>query len=324
MNLGIAGEFRCVVLREDGTVKEDTGYQRNLLLDQGLDYFGGKHGSDISSRLLLGSGNSKPEVSQTLLDSPVAIASRTSTSTDFTYSDKGDGLYRLWQENVYRFSDISNINISELGLASARTSSTSTPLIGDYWLTTRALIKNLSGNPTTITLLDGEILDVYYKIHKVIDVSERAFVIGMTDGDGGSIPYNVKIKGFAVGLSSNTVTQNTSSVNGSGSTSSQARVSSDEWEDITTGTLKTGVPIQNVVSAETYIDRSYKRTYKLSLGLNQGNIPIRSFFSGSYSQFIPFQVRFGSVEDDSPIDKTLSDSFEMKLEVSWSRYLGDL
>lgn len=324
MNLGIAGEFRCVVLREDGTVKEDTGYQRNLLLDQGLDYFGGKHGNDIGSRLLLGSGNSKPEVSQTLLDSPVAIASRTNTKFDKSYVDKGDGLYRMWQENVYRFSNISNMNISELGLASSRVSSSTTPLISDYWLTTRALIKNLSGNPTTITLLDGEILDVYYKIHKVIDVSEREFVIGMTDGDEGSIPYNVKIKGFAVGLPVNDVTNNTSYVNTGGSSSTYARVSSDDWEDITTGAVKSGTPIQNIVSAETYIDRSYKRTYKLSLGLNQGNIPIRSFFSGNYSQFIPFQVRFGSVEDDSPINKTLSDSFEMKLEVSWSRYLGDL
>ena len=317
MNLGIAGEFRCVVLKEDGTVKEDTGYQKNLLLDQGLEFFGGNHGSTLNLRLLIGSGNSTPEVTQTVLDAPVSIASSTSTNSDYSYVDGGDGLYKFWEERVYRFTDIANINISELGLASSRSSSTSTPLIGDYWLTTRALIKNLSGNPTTITLLEGEFLDVYYKIHKVLDISEKSTVINMTDGDGGSIPYNVKIKGVYVGSSSmNTVAGYSSYV------ASQTYFSNSEWVDVTSSPK--GSRLANLASVEPYVERSYKRVYKISAGLNDANMEIRTISTGNSSHFIPFQVRFGSVADDSPIPKTASDSFEIRLEMSWSRYSGEL
>lgn len=317
MNLGIAGEFRCVVLKEDGTVKEDTGYQKNLLLDQGLEFFGGNHGGMINSRLLIGSGNSTPEVTQTTLDAPVSIASSTSINNDYSYVDGGDGLYKFWEEKVYRFTDIANINISELGLASSRTNSSSAPLIDDYWLTTRALIKNLSGNPTTITLLEGEFLDVYYKIHKVLDISERSTVINMTDGDGGSIPYNVKIKGSYVGHSSfNTVAGYSSYV------ASQTFVSSEEWVDIISSPK--GSRISGLASVEPYVERSYKRVYKVSAGLNYANMEIRTISTGNSTNFIPFQVRFGSVADDSPIPKTASDSFEIRLEMSWSRYSGEL
>lgn len=317
MNLGIAGEFRCVVLKEDGTVKEDTGYQKNLLLDQGLEFFGGSYGSSLNLRLLIGSGNSTPEVTQTVLDAPVSIASSTSINSDYSYDDGGDGLYKFWEERVYRFTDIANINISELGLASSRTNSPTAPLIDNYWLTTRALIKNLSGNPTTITLLEGEFLDVYYKIHKVLDISEKSTVINMTDGDGGSIPYNVKIKGSYVGNSSyNTV------AGYSGYVASSTYFSSSEWVDVTS--TPKGSRLSNLASVEPYVERSYKRVYKISAGLNDANMEIRTISTGNSSHFIPFQVRFGSVADDSPIPKTASDSLEVRLEMSWDRYSGEL
>lgn len=317
MNLGIAGEFRCVVLKEDGTVKEDTGYQKNLLLDQGLEFFGGNYGSTLNLRLLIGSGNSTPEVTQTTLDAPVSIASSTSINNDYSYVDGGDGIYKFWEERVYRFTNIANINISELGLTSSRANGSTSPLIDNYWLTTRALIKNLSGNPTTITLLEGEFLDVYYKIHKVLDISEKSTVINMTDGDGGSIPYNVNIKGVYAGNSSfNTVTGY------SGYVASSTYFSSEEWVDVTSSPK--GSRITGLASVEPYVARSYKRVYKISAGLNDANMEIRTISTGSSSQFIPFQVRFGSVADDSPIPKTASDSLEVRLEMSWDRYSGEL
>ena len=37
-NIGMTGEFRCVVKKSDGSTKIDTGYQKNLILNQGLDF----------------------------------------------------------------------------------------------------------------------------------------------------------------------------------------------------------------------------------------------------------------------------------------------
>ena len=52
-NMGIAGEFRVVVKRADGSTKIDTGYQKNLILNQGLDFFGGGRGDYMTQYLSL-------------------------------------------------------------------------------------------------------------------------------------------------------------------------------------------------------------------------------------------------------------------------------
>ena len=54
-DMGVAGEFRCVVKRADGSTKIDTGYQKNLILNQGLDFFGGDRGY-MTSYCVIGSG----------------------------------------------------------------------------------------------------------------------------------------------------------------------------------------------------------------------------------------------------------------------------
>ena len=38
-NLGIAGEFQVIVRRADGSVRVDTGMQKNLILDNGLKFY---------------------------------------------------------------------------------------------------------------------------------------------------------------------------------------------------------------------------------------------------------------------------------------------
>lgn len=66
--VGIAGEVRCVITRADGSVKADTGFQKNLILNQGLEFFGGGKGTFINTYCAIGSGNSTPTITQTQLD----------------------------------------------------------------------------------------------------------------------------------------------------------------------------------------------------------------------------------------------------------------
>lgn len=311
MHVGIAGEVRCVVTKADGKVKIDTGFQKNLILNQGLDFFGGGKGSSINASCAIGSGNSTPAVTQTKLDSFITLTSGADTTSDYSYVDKGDNLYRMWEQRKYRFTDLDNVNISELGLVS--TGSTSE----NYYLTTRVLVKDSSGAPTSLSLKKGETLDIYYKIHKVVETSDKAFVINMLDGNGGSVPYNVVTRPAFVGINGKNYI--TSSIN-----KSQAiAVYTGDLGSISTNPLLHSSDLPSSVEVmESYTPTTYKIKTNFYIQLNQSNIALRSVMPFNY--FASTQIRFGRVSDDAPIPKTNKDTLTIPLEYSWGRYEGDL
>lgn len=318
MHVGIAGEVRCVVTKVDGEVKIDTGFQKNLILNQGLDFFGGGKGSDINASCAIGSGNSAPATNQTKLDSFIALTSGTDTTSDYSYVDKGDGLYRIWEQRKYRFAGLDNVNISEVGLVSTGTTSE------NYYLTTRALIKDSAGAPTSISVKTGETLDIYYRIHKVIDTRDKLFVVNMLDGDGRSVPYNVVTRSMMVGSSDYHSVVKPSNID-----RNYLRVTEAELAAVTSRPTL-GIFYEGKLSLGAYTPTSFKRLLTISLGLNDANLPIRSLGLGiqgaAYNSFpfMPFQIRFGSVADDSPIPKTNKDILTIPLEFSWGRYEGTL
>lgn len=313
MHVGIAGEVRCVVTKADGAVKFDTGYQKNLILNQGLEFFGGGKGNYINASCAIGSGNSAPEINQTALDAYIAQASGTDITSSYAYVDKGDNLYRMWEQKKYRFTGLADGNISEVGLVSTGTTST------NYYLTTRALIKDSSGAPTSISVKTGEVLDVYYKIHKVIDTRDKAFVINMSDGNGEAVPYNVVVRPAMVGDGgswsvSRTAIENPGNLAGSAAT----------LADLTAITSKPSANyISNTHSNKPYIPMSNKLIVNRSYGLNDYVTGVRTIVSYS-NYFFSLQVRFGSVANDSPIPKTNKDTLTIPLEISWGRYEGTL
>lgn len=325
LDVGFAGEFRIVISDETGNVKKDTGYQKNLILNQGLDFLGGNKGSIINNYCVIGSGNSSPTITQTQLDAAIAITNGLSSASDYSYVDKGDNLYRMWEEKRYRFEGLQDVNISEVGLASQGNIST-------YWLTTRALIKDSLGNPTAITIKAGEVLDVYYKIHKVIDLQDKTFVVNMLDGDGGSIPYNVVIRPTEVGLSDkNTVSSAISQV-GKATYAGDLFISAGVAELVPPNVTQPSESTYDlrgqgsVLSFSGYSGGSNKRRLNVNIPLAVAN---RSFkrirFGGkSFTNFFPFNARFSSVDGDLPITKTAQYTLSMAFEYSWGRFEGEL
>ena len=313
--VGIAGEFRCVITRADGSVKADTGFQKNLILNQGLDFFGGGKGSSINAICAIGSGNSTPTITQTKLDAFITTTSAsgsTDTTTDYSYEDRGDNLYRIWEQKKYRFTGLDNVNISEVGLVSTGTSST------NYYLTTRALIKDSLGAPTSISVKTGETLDIYYKIHKVIDISDKSFVINVLDGDGGAVPYNVVIRPNSVGNSywrGNV----SAAINSSGNT----WLSPNEWGTVFNS--PSGGTSTASYTLESYEANSYKRKAFIDASLTSANFEIRTAWRSAQNESLfPFQIRFGRVSDDAPLTKTDKETLTIPLEFSWGRFEGEL
>lgn len=327
MHLGIAGEVRAVISRADGSIKTDTGFQKNLILNQGLDFFGGGKGNFINASCAIGSGNSAPAITQTGLDAFVAITAGVDITDSYAYSDDGSNLYKMWEQKKYRFENLDNVNVAEVGLVSNGTSES------NYYLTTRALIKDSGGSPTTITVKLGETLDIYYKIHKVIDLTDKAYVINMLDGSGGTVPYNVVVRPAYVGDKTYNEISNLFDVYTRSSNQPNIVFSSEELGEVT-GAPSGGeaVGTSGVLVQLPYDAGSFKRVLEIRTGLNNANSnPIRTVFqrknsSFSYvsSKFFPFQIRFGSVADDSPIVKTNKDTLTIPLEFSWGRFEGEL
>lgn len=310
--IGFAGEVRFVVTKSDGSTKIDTGYQKNLILNQGLEFFGGNRGASINSSCVIGSGNSTPTITQTVLDGFVAIAEGTNTTSDYSYVDKGDNLYRMWEQKRYRFIGLDNVNISEVGLVSSGTTS------ANYYLTTRALIKDSSGAPTSISIRSGETLDIYYKIHKVIDTSDRSFVVNMLDGNGGAIPYNAVIRPYAVGTE-----KWNSKIAGNATDSNWLYYSpSSNLSDFISSPSFTNINANLCVTA-TYVENSHKIITNNSFRLSDAVSGVRLLVSGEHN-FYCYQVRYGAVSNDASIPKTANDTLSIPIEISWSRYEGVL
>ena len=323
-NIGMAGEFRCVVKKSDGSIKTDTGYQKNLILDQGLDFFGGDKGGNMMAYCVIGSGNSQPIYTQNKLDTAITGVDGADFSSKYDYDASRDGnLYKTNKVKKYTFYSPNNVNISEVGLASAFSSSI------NYYLCTRALIKDDQGVPTTITVLSGEVLEIYYKLWQVFDTTDKTGQVNSLDGAGGSVAYNYKLRLCDVGSIAYQyiIAEHTSGAVNKGF--GGCFVFSSDLSAITTKPSPSGVSdigdyngFDYFGSDGQYTPNSFKRIIYYNSGINNTNTSFRGVVAPT--SMGAYQIRFGSVADDSPITKTNTQTLSIPVEISWGRYEGAL
>lgn len=323
MNLGIAGEVRLVVERPDGTIKADTGFNKNMILNQGLDFIGGQGGTAMGAYCVIGAGNSAPLATQTQLDSYVSTQQRGGSSDNRTYIDDGSGIFKVSQTNVYEFVGLNNVNVSELGLVSY-----TTPATSYYYLCTRALVKNNAGEAMTLTILQGEVLRVYYKLWMVFSTSDTIRTINVSDGKGNDVPYNTICRLGWVnnsGASNSYTAGNKIQADNGGVYRDAVGVYSGEISDNilsgpTLGLLFNGNTSRVVLTP--YVVGSYKRVLNYIFQAGEANGSIRALSINTYLGF--WQIRYGTVSGDNPIIKTDKERLTLPIEFSWGRYEGEL
>lgn len=325
MNVGIAGEVRFVVLGTDGKVKKDTGYIRNMILNQGLDFFGGGRGSDMFSRCAIGGGNTPPAATQVALDAFIASTtalSRESASIGYTPDDTG--LYKTNLVYKYRFTRLgADFNVAEVGLASQGSTN------ADLYLCTRALIKDPQGAPTSIAVKSDETLDVFYRLWNVHSVVDATGKINLVDGAGATTEYNYTVRPAGVGGTN--IGGSSSYANAIGRPVVLANGNNSHY--ISNGNLGT---IQNnpagsavwssgdgvVIPTQAYVPGTYKLKATQDLALSSAVGNIRSILI--HSSIGIWQIQYGSAVGDNPIVKTAKDTASLPFEVSWGRYEGAL
>ena len=152
INNSVGARFKLIARKASTEeITRETEWFKNIVLDTGLNQM--SVGTWID-RVRVGSGNSTPVASQTQLDNTIAstntVLSNGSISTQTTTSP-----YYVSATRTYRFAEgVAAGNISEVGCGWGTGSA----------LWNRALVKDLSGNPATITVLSDEFLDVIVEV----------------------------------------------------------------------------------------------------------------------------------------------------------------
>ena len=180
INLGFKGRFQVTVKKEDGSIKTELPWQDNLITDEGIKLLNGINQVTnlngvsgtryINYNCFVGSSSTKPAVTDIKLGNYIAVNSRSENFNTFIEEptkSRPNHVREYWQQK-YIFTDLNNVNIAEVGLGYETNVTTK-----EYALFTHALTKDAQGSPSTITVLQGEILEINYEFSTYWDIRPK-------------------------------------------------------------------------------------------------------------------------------------------------------
>lgn len=167
IDIQVAGRFKIEA------VNPSTGERRtlapwfsNLITDLGLNRLGS---AGLGQHCMVGTGTATPTVGDATLGAQLA---HTSTAASVTRGAQTAEPYYSWIRIVFRFAaGVAAGNLTEIGIG-----------INTTQVFSRTLIKDGSGNPTTITVLPSEVLDVTYELraYPPADSTHTTTISGVT------------------------------------------------------------------------------------------------------------------------------------------------
>lgn len=306
--LGLRGLFKIEKMNIHTKERVEVApWQDNLILNRGLNALGSSQQRDLDGwmyALAVGSGSTPPAITDTGLVAKVAQAERSTASGASTSGTVlGDNPYG-WTRKTYEFAaGRAAGNLSELGIKY---------YTDDNLLNTRALIKDSSGNPTTITVLSDEILIVTYEVRMYVDMTDKTYNITVK-----GVPTVVTVRPSQISSGNNWFTP-------SGDIAFSDYVWGYYWYYNGTGLgvgPVTGEPTGTMISFSdrsltyhTYVADSYR--FEVTAALTIANAAGRKITGAKgVSACIPFQVGF------SPgFDKTNAETVALRMGVAWGRY----
>lgn len=163
-HIELRGFFKLTAVNADTGEERFLGEFENLLLDGGLNGCGT---AQMMAACAVGSGSTAPIVTNTQLENLI-----NSTTNRIAQTIGGDASGYGWIRTTYQFAAGSAAgNISEIGIGNTATN-----------LLSRTLIKDGSGNPTSITVLSNEYFNVQYEVRgypPAADVTFNATIQGV-------------------------------------------------------------------------------------------------------------------------------------------------
>lgn len=269
LKIGMSGHYKMVAIKKDGSKRVLADWFANIILDSGLNRLGTGGAWD---RAQVGSGSTVPDVGQVSLVS--LVASTTTVQSTTAGTDTPTNTY-AWARRTYRFAEgVAAGNLSEVGIGWSAVPA---------GLFSRALIKDDLGNPTTITVLSDEVLDVLYEVRAYPTIADQTATLTIS---GTSYTFTIR-PGYLSGNQSNLTywpDQLVSLMGGGVTGANEYRLG---WYAYAAGATLgpvTGFPTGTglVVPSNTgntysftaaYVNNSYQRQCRVRMGLTAGNEP---------------------------------------------------
>lgn len=271
----------------------------NLILNTGLDRMGV---GTFTQHCRVGSGNTPPQVTDVALQSHIASVTQLSVDYGLVTTSPRYG----WARFTYRFAQGAAAgNISEVGIGWNNPPATN--------LFSRALVKDINGNPATIVVASDEFLDVIYEIRFYIPETD---VIKLAQDISGT-PTDVTIRALGANVGANwanAMVQSTRSANTS--SFGTTRVYSGAIGAITVS-QPAGTGENVTTSNDAYVTGSYRLDGTIVVPLNIGNFAGGIMSLAVYSSFGAFQYGF-----NPPILKNNTQQVTFRVRMSWGRYVA--
>lgn len=299
MKIGLSGHFKLTAVNaKTGKTRELAEFD-NLILDQGLNALGTQ---GCLRYCQVGSGSTAPEVTDSGLQSYVAGTQYLSTSQ----TAQSTAPYYATRTVQYRFAPgVAAGNLSEVGIAWA----TSGPA-----LFSRALIKDAEGDPTTITVLSDEYLDVTYSLRSYPPLVDSTFNVTINGVEHACVLRAAKVTNddywapdivttpvnFGWNLPSGTTYGCVAYSGGINAITSQPSGTSSN---------------SSTRNTATYASNSYSRVSEYTFDLNAGNVGAGGIASILMQTYIgTFQCSFTPA-----IAKDATKVLKLNLSVTWAR-----
>lgn len=302
MHCALAGRYRLTTEKIKSGTRKDTGWFDNLITDAGLYNIGnfGNGNTDpaIQSYMAVGTGNTAPQYSDTSLQSQIATVYRSSVSSKYVAASGPTPPY--WSSTFsYTFpTGVAAGNISEVG-AYPQT-------VTNWGISSRALVVDSNGNPTTITVLSDEILTATYELRCYLDTSDHAFSF-LYNGAQVTGVYRLDAITTAVPLVGRTIF-----VGGQLWGLSVNEIGAVTDSQITTTWQDSGSTIQ-VVNDMANSGTWY---WDFMATFTTWNGTIKSFVANAGM----WKYKFGQLS--TPITKTTGQTLQASFRHSWGRYTG--
>lgn len=276
----------------DGIISDESP---NMVLDSGLNALGSQS-NYIARYCKVGTSSTPVVASQTALGSEIAS---TSTVQAQSAGCQATTPYFSWGRITFRFGQgVAAGNLTEVG-------------ISDYnnVLFSRALILDSGGNPTTLTILADEYLDVTYELRFYQETTDQNFTVTLYGVD-----YSVLAR--PANITSINTANNFQSYFGRNIL--YYHTTQYTYYNGNIGTI-TGQPsgssYANSTGYGSYVNSSLERDFILSLGLNDGNLA-----SGVKSVLIKTNKADWQLEFTPAIPKDNFKTLVLNIYVSWGRY----
>lgn len=302
----VAGFFRFEKFKTNLEGEEIIGSRQvvadwfpNLILDQGLNLIATS--SNYLFACQVGSGTTVPSNGQTALTSLIA---GTSTKPSNVTTTSASAPYYVAQTITFRFSEGAAAgNLGEVGIGTALSGTT---------LFSRSLIKDSFGNPTTITILSDESLDVLYQMRYYCPPSDVTGSIIATGNIGGTYNYTLRAANVTTVNTNNGWTLPTAQTTNAGN-SAGYRAFNGAIGPIT------GLPSgtsgdMSVPTSASYGSGNFYLDRIITASAAQANLA-----SGLRSMQLKLGIGMYQIEFSPPIPKTSNDVVQLTLRLSWAR-----